>query len=47
VTEKKWFWSAVVVGALVALAVLPAVVLRQDNGSSTSPTTSTTATAAR
>jgi peptidoglycan hydrolase-like protein with peptidoglycan-binding domain len=42
VTKKKWFWPAVIVGALVILAVVLAVVFTQDNGSSTSGTTSTT-----
>jgi peptidoglycan hydrolase-like protein with peptidoglycan-binding domain len=42
VTKKKWFWPAVIAGALVILAVVLAVVFTQDNGSSTSGTTSTT-----
>lgn len=45
-TKKKWFWPAVIVGALVILAVVLAVVFTQDNASSTSGTTSTTSTVA-
>jgi peptidoglycan hydrolase-like protein with peptidoglycan-binding domain len=44
VTKKRWFWPAVIVGALVILAVVLAVVFTQDNGSSSSSTTTTSTT---
>jgi peptidoglycan hydrolase-like protein with peptidoglycan-binding domain len=44
VTKKRWFWPAVIVGALVVLAVVLAVVFTQDNGSSSSSTTTTSTT---
>jgi peptidoglycan hydrolase-like protein with peptidoglycan-binding domain len=44
VTKKRWFWPAVIVGALVILAVVLAVVLTQDNGSNSTSTTSTSTT---
>ena len=45
-TTKRWFWPAVIVGALVIVGIVLAVVLTQDNGgsSSSSGTTSTTTT---
>jgi peptidoglycan hydrolase-like protein with peptidoglycan-binding domain len=46
VTKKKWFWPAVIVAARDILAVVLAVVFTQDNGNSSSGTTSTTQTAA-
>ncbi|HEX3454968.1 MAG TPA: peptidoglycan-binding protein [Gaiellaceae bacterium] len=48
VTKNKWFWPAVIVGGLVVLAIVLAVVLTQDNGSSSNSTgtTSTTSTVA-
>lgn len=47
-TKKRWFWPAVIVGALVILAVVLAVVFTQENGSNSSSTTnaSTTSTVA-
>jgi peptidoglycan hydrolase-like protein with peptidoglycan-binding domain len=44
VTKKKWFWPAVIVGALLILAVVLAVVFTQDNGSNSSNSTSSSTT---
>ena len=43
-TKKRWFWPAVIVGALVILAVVLAVVFAQANGSNSSSTTNTSTT---